>query len=283
MMQKPPAFSLGYWEHLISALRVGGYAVTSYRDYYEKRIRGFICLLRHDVEDSPQKALMLAKMESHLGVSASYFFRVHSPNYNPADPEVVAIIRALIAMGHEVGLHTEPIDFSAAFGLSMLEVIRREKEFLEAAIGRPIRSLAPHGDWTRLRFPYEKARENRFTVPREEYYSRQLSRGSRSFRVLRLGIEWARDLLWRAGLILPSPRLAPGNLSSVIDICALGFEYATTDDLFVRTFRHFGDGEGFFEPGDPSDYIGKSPRMVVNAHPHWWYLDFYHLGSVAQG
>lgn len=65
---------------------------------------------RHDIDLSPHRARSLARIEAEKGVRATYFVRVRSPFYNVFERSVVAILKEIAAMGHEIGLHVEPSD-----------------------------------------------------------------------------------------------------------------------------------------------------------------------------
>jgi hypothetical protein len=60
--------------------------------------------LRHDVELSLEAALIAARIESGLSVSASYFLCLDSP-FLANDAACAATAVELIALGHHVGLH----------------------------------------------------------------------------------------------------------------------------------------------------------------------------------
>ena len=79
---------------------------------------------RHDVDCSPQSALVFGKIEKELGVQATYYFNMRSDFYNLFESAVADIVSQLHAMGHEVGLH-----FDAA--LSDVSDVKLLKESLE--------------------------------------------------------------------------------------------------------------------------------------------------------
>lgn len=64
-----------------------------------------VALWRHDIDFSPQRALALAKVEAASSVSATYFVQVSSRYYSIFEPEVAAVLRQIIALGHDIGLH----------------------------------------------------------------------------------------------------------------------------------------------------------------------------------
>lgn len=69
---------------------------------------GRACLLRHDVDFSPHRALKIALIESNIGVYSTYFVYVHSNFYNLFESENVSIFRKIFELGHQIGLHFDP-------------------------------------------------------------------------------------------------------------------------------------------------------------------------------
>lgn len=66
---------------------------------------GDVALWRHDIDFSPQRALALAKIEAAHGVCATYFVQVSSRFYSVFEPEVAFVLRQIVALGHDIGLH----------------------------------------------------------------------------------------------------------------------------------------------------------------------------------
>ena len=62
-------------------------------------------LLRHDLDMSLQAAETIAKIEQSRGMTASYFVLLRTEMYNPMSRDGQRAIRALIDLGHDVGLH----------------------------------------------------------------------------------------------------------------------------------------------------------------------------------
>lgn len=70
-----------------------------------------LIILRHDIDFSLENALKFAQIENNLGITATYFIRLHSKYYNPLEIKNYNIIQNLKKLGHEISLHQEP-DFS---------------------------------------------------------------------------------------------------------------------------------------------------------------------------
>jgi hypothetical protein len=68
----------------------------------EPRPQAF-CIIRHDVDRRPRKALHMAKMESSMDIRATYYFRAKPHVFKPD------IIKAIARMGHEIGYHYESL------------------------------------------------------------------------------------------------------------------------------------------------------------------------------
>lgn len=94
-------FTIDAYAELVSA------AAARYRfvRFPEAATEGEVALWRHDVDFSPQRALALAKIEAAHGVPATYFVQVSSRYYSIFEPEIAAILRQIVALGHDIGLH----------------------------------------------------------------------------------------------------------------------------------------------------------------------------------
>jgi hypothetical protein len=109
---------------------------------------GLLAVLRHDVDITPELAPPIAALEADLGISTTFFFRVHANEYNAFSHENLAIMRDIAGMGHEVGLHVEPIDLRASCGVDPALGIRTMATALGDLIGVPVTGVACHGDIT---------------------------------------------------------------------------------------------------------------------------------------
>jgi hypothetical protein len=88
----------------------------------------------------------LARIESDLGVTASYLFRVHANEYNLFSPHVYMTIQWLKELGHDVGLHFEAMTVGRAIGAPTDALIRKEKRILEEICGFEVLTTSEHRD-----------------------------------------------------------------------------------------------------------------------------------------
>lgn len=114
-------FTLKQYRELVLALQQSGMPFT----------------LRHDVDKHPDHSLATAQMEAELGVKAVYYFRI-VPESN--DPE---IIRAIAALGHEIGYHYE--DLSLANGDKQEAIRLFEDHLTYFRTYYPVHRICMHG------------------------------------------------------------------------------------------------------------------------------------------
>ena len=99
-------------------------------------------LWRHDIDMSVHRALALAKIERDEGVRATYFVHLHSRFYNALEDAIVDRLRAIVALGHDVGVH-----FDSRFvtgSITMADAVAAERATLERACGSRAVALSFH-------------------------------------------------------------------------------------------------------------------------------------------
>jgi hypothetical protein len=127
---------------------------------------GAYVILRHDIDCSMAKAREMAELEHRLGISATVFVLVTSEYYNLMLDENVAAMRAIAAMGHEIGLHYDTAALPGQTAEERAQVVVKLARFLEDYAGVPITSVAQHNPSltdVRLTIPgFRDAYERRF-------------------------------------------------------------------------------------------------------------------------
>jgi hypothetical protein len=119
------------------------YRFIGFEDY---RTEGKVVLWRHDIDLSPHRALALAKIEAREGVSATYFLNLHQEFYNALEREVRDIIREILAMGHALGLHFDPLFYNLALPdeQGLINALTLERQMLERIYHEPVRVFSLH-------------------------------------------------------------------------------------------------------------------------------------------
>jgi hypothetical protein len=99
-------------------------------------------LLRHDVDLSIEAALVMARVEAELGVTATYFLLPHA-HYNPFVEPALQQVAEIVALGHRLGLHYDP-GFYARAGLDAAATLHWEAAALGERFGTRVRVAARH-------------------------------------------------------------------------------------------------------------------------------------------
>ncbi|MEM7161983.1 MAG: hypothetical protein AAF487_06015 [Bacteroidota bacterium] len=121
-------FTLEAYATYLERIKEGGYTFAFYHNF--DRDTKF-CLLRHDVDFSPMRALKMARLEAAKDIYSTYFIQPHCRFYHPLEKKVFDIFKEIKAMGHELALH---FDFAFYEGLNEENIgdkLTLEKSFLE--------------------------------------------------------------------------------------------------------------------------------------------------------
>jgi hypothetical protein len=113
-------------------------------DFAEGEPRGPFFVLRHDVDYSTDAALRLARLEAERGFHATYFLLPGGLYYNLLDPGHAGVAAALVALGHEVGLHYDVGFFHAFPREEWDELLVAQASLLGRLAGAPVQSIAMH-------------------------------------------------------------------------------------------------------------------------------------------
>ena len=100
-------------------------------------------LWRHDIDISVHRALALARIERAEDVTATYFVHLHSRFYNALEDTIVERLRAIVALGHHLGVHFES-HFVPALGPSLDAAVAAEASIVAALCGAPVTAVSFH-------------------------------------------------------------------------------------------------------------------------------------------
>ena len=133
-------FDIASYEYLIKIIKNSMRKIIFFNQYFSGKT-GII--LRHDVDFSPAMAFKIAKIESHKSVFSTFFVMLNSKLYNMQQSKNVKIIKSIISLGHEVGLHFDPSLYEKEkFSLDFY--CKSECETLEDLIDKKIDIISFH-------------------------------------------------------------------------------------------------------------------------------------------
>ena len=141
-------FTLYQYCSLLESLLQQGYQFLTFEQYCEQKSSPHrpiasspdspkYILLRHDVDLKAANSLATAQIEHELGISATYYFRV-VPQSNQPD-----IIRAIAALGHEIGYHYE--DMALMQGDTEKAYAHFQQQLTYFRQFYPVRTICMHG------------------------------------------------------------------------------------------------------------------------------------------
>ena len=147
-MKTPAEFVLsrlsrGLYVEFLDLARARGFAFVHFQDLAPgaPALPERYIALRHDVDFAPEYSLEMAELEHAGGVVSTYFVLVDGQFYNPLARETIDRIRAIHALGHEVGLH---FAVSSAVHDDVGEEVAFRLRLLEDLLGAPVRSFSQH-------------------------------------------------------------------------------------------------------------------------------------------
>jgi hypothetical protein len=128
-------------EATASLYDVVGYDVLGDPDLERRRF----CLLRHDVDFSPTRALAVARLEAEMDIRSTYAVLLTGEYYNPLEAETRALFLEIAALGHEIGLHFDAGWHGIADEAALAPALDWEVGILSRILdGRPINMFAFH-------------------------------------------------------------------------------------------------------------------------------------------
>lgn len=99
--------------------------------------------LRHDVDLSLHSAQTMAQLEHSIGICSTYYLRLNGSYYNIFSNEGYAIVREILTLGHQIGLHFDT-GFYDEMGIDFEEGIKRDRQLIEICFNTTIHSVSQH-------------------------------------------------------------------------------------------------------------------------------------------
>ena len=109
-------FSFDDYKEIIRIIK----STDRYMDYHKALTSDKFILMRHDVEYSVERAYELAKVESSMDFTSTFFFQWTNNSYNILSRKNKDLIKDMHERGHTIGLHF------ALNGMTDMEQIRKQ-------------------------------------------------------------------------------------------------------------------------------------------------------------
>jgi len=145
-------FTFDNLEAQYRAAQDAGYEFITCAEYADRKsdLTTQTVVNRVDIDLSVKKADRLRDIFDRLGIKASFFVRLHAPEYNPFSFENYRILKAIRDSGHEIGYHSEIVDQAAIWDEDTTVCLRRDLDVLNRMLDIQVKGVASHGGMTGL-------------------------------------------------------------------------------------------------------------------------------------
>jgi len=140
----PCSFTLAHYAGICSMIGAYGYQTAFFDEVAGLAEEERVVLLRHDIDQSLEQALRVARIEHEHGLRSTFFVWLTSPFYNVLDPAQSAIVRELVALGHQVGLHFDETAYAPEPCDELSAPVSREADILSDLLGLAVRVVSLH-------------------------------------------------------------------------------------------------------------------------------------------
>ncbi len=137
-------FTYDYYRTFIETLKKHYQFISFNQAKYSKEKLVKKVLLRHDIDQSLEKAAIMADIEFKCGVSSTYFIYFRSPFYNIFSNNDIKYIESIIEKNHNIGLH---FDYPNNENISISKVIyqiKKEADFIQNFFSISLDSISFH-------------------------------------------------------------------------------------------------------------------------------------------
>lgn len=99
---------------------------------------------RHDVDYSLEEALNLAFFEAEKNINSTYFVLLHGEFYSPLEKKSADIIRQILALGHQLGLHFDTHFYGIRKEAELEDKLLFERNILESIFECRVNAFSFH-------------------------------------------------------------------------------------------------------------------------------------------
>jgi hypothetical protein len=128
-------FSLAHYKEILETALAAGYSFLSYDDDLEEHRGKRICILRHDIDYTPERAVFFGEIEADLGIRSTYFFQICAGPYNIRERRNHQVIRRLNDWGHHLSLHLDLGWNPDSSWAEVVDQVKKEKQIFQLMTG----------------------------------------------------------------------------------------------------------------------------------------------------
>lgn len=142
-------FSFAYFQKLLTTAKAHFdlHFLSEIPSLVKRELKRPTLVLRHDVDVSPKRALIMAELERKMAVAATYMVMVNSPLYSLKDKAVRSWLKKILALNHQIGVHFNISESERNGQLNLQKIekrIIRVCEQVEDIIRHPVLTVSFH-------------------------------------------------------------------------------------------------------------------------------------------
>ncbi len=137
------AFTIASFQNLLAAALARGYEFITLADFFLGRHgKGPLFIIRHDLDDKPQRLANILRCEKEMGVRSSVFVLLRTTNYNIFSHALWRILKEAERDGFEIGLHSNFVETARILGENPDTILKQEVDCLRSMFS--VRGIACH-------------------------------------------------------------------------------------------------------------------------------------------
>lgn len=135
-------FTHSHYAELVEIAK-NNYRFCSFNDV-DLKSRDGVVFWRHDIDFSMHESLNLAKIETDAGIKSTFFLLLHGEYYNLFELSITKLVREIIALGHHIGLHFDPVYYNIITEAELKMWLMYEKQILDKLFDIDIKVFSFH-------------------------------------------------------------------------------------------------------------------------------------------
>jgi hypothetical protein len=134
-------FTYSHYERILGLIKKTDYKVALFNEsyLYEKEL-----ILRHDIDVDLEKAYKMALTENKYNIKATYFILLRSPFYNIFDRFNSNLIKGILDLGHQIGLHFDEAYYGSNDADNLIKYVDSEVQILKDHFDTKIFAVSFH-------------------------------------------------------------------------------------------------------------------------------------------
>lgn len=135
-------FTLKHYEEICNIIVKSQYKICFFNNCLSDYRN--ILILRHDVDQSLEQSVKIAKIESKYNINSTFFIWLRSPFYNVFEKKYSDIIYEIINLGHQIGLHFDESAYKIEKEIDLNNYIEKETNILKRFFKMNIHAVSMH-------------------------------------------------------------------------------------------------------------------------------------------